>query len=359
MAARRRLLALAALVAAVVGLAPAAVAAPADRRLVLVTLDGVSWTEVFRGASPERAADRAFAVEGALIKKDFVDTPDRAAALMPFLHGVVAKQGVLIGDRDHGSCMAVSNDQWFSYPGYNEILTGKADPAIRSNEHGLNANVTMLEWLNRRPDFRGKVEAVASWANFREILAAKRSGVPVDAGWEGLGDGRVDPLETHAPHLWPTVRLDTFTHARALRALKTRKPKVLYVAYGETDDFAHEGHYDQVLWAARRTDAMLAELWAALQADRTYAGKTTLIITTDHGRGTQNRESWRHHGTPFVGSNATWLAAIGPAVVAPPASSDCASTRQVAATALTALGVDWRAFDPAIGEPMPILKGAR
>jgi arylsulfatase A-like enzyme len=132
---------------------------------------------------------------------------------------------------------------------------------------------------------------------------------------------------------------------------------VLLVAYNDTDDFAHEGHYDQVLMAARRADGFVAEIWRTLQADPVYAGKTTLIVTADHGRGTEGREGWRSHGKPvFAGSDAVWIAAIGPGVRAPaqPAKT-CASSSQIAATALSALGLDWRTFDPTAGEPLDIL----
>jgi len=340
-----------------VGFAPAALAQ--DRRLVLVTLDGLPWTEVFRGADPARAADKAFVHEPALVRS-FVETPNRADALMPFLNGVVARQGVLIGDRSQGSCMAVANDQWFSYPGYNEILTGRPDPAITSNEHGPNRNVTFLEWLNRRPEFAGRVRAVTSWSAYRDIINAQRSGVPVNAGWESApsstpAEAMIGRMQQDAPRLWDTVRLDVFTHAYALEALRRARPKVLYVAYGETDDFAHEGRYDLTLGAARRADAYIAELWRTLQADPEYAGKTTLIVTTDHGRGEGKPDAWKHHGKPdHAGSDATWVAVLGPGVAPPKAGGPCAKTAQVAATALTALGLDWKAFDAAAAPPLDV-----
>lgn len=350
-----------ALAAAVLAIALACgPARAADRRLVLVTLDGLNWTEVFRGADPGRAADARFVPgdQAVALKAAFVAPADRQAALMPFLHGVVARQGVLLGDRDHGSCVAVSNDRWFSYPGYNEILTGRADPAIVSNEHGPNRNVTLLEWLNRRPGFAGKVEAVASWGHFRDILNPARSGVRVNAGWDGPPGTALARLQSQSPRIWPEVRFDAFTHAYALEALRKRKPRALYIAYGETDDFAHDGRYDQVLWSAHRTDAFLAELWAALQADPAYAGRTTLIVTTDHGRGEGAPAAWRHHGKAgFPGSDAVWIAAIGPGVQ-PGAqlTGACATSSQIAATALSVLGEDWRSFDPAIAPPLAILR---
>jgi hypothetical protein len=329
----------------------------AERRVVLVTLDGMPWQEVFRGADPARAADRAFVSELVEARKDFLDPPDRVRALMPFLHDVMAKQGVLLGDRDHGGCMAVANDQWFSYPGYNELLTGKPDPAIRSNDHGPNKNVTVFEWLNRQPGFKGRVQALGSWEAFHDILNAKRSGVPVDAGWDAKPGTQFARLQAEVPRLWRVERFDAFTQVLALDALKTAKPRAIYIAYGDTDEFAHEGRYDQMLWAARRSDAYLAELWKTLQADPAYAGKTTLIVTTDHGRGVGNKDSWRHHGRgAFAQSNETWLAALGPDIAPGKRPADCASSSQVAATLVRALGLDWQAFDRTAAPPLDIFR---
>ena len=83
-----------------------------------------------------------------------------------------------------------------------------------------------------------------------------------------------------------------------------------------------------------------------------------MIVTTDHGRGLGAKEAWRHHGRgAFPRSDEVWFAAIGPDVIPgarPP--GDCARLGQVAATALTSLGLDWRAFDPGAGEPLAILR---
>ncbi|MCR5873433.1 alkaline phosphatase family protein [Phenylobacterium sp. J426] len=353
--------------AAVVALTAVALGSTAraadDRRLVLVTLDGLPWQEVFHGADRERAANRDFVHEIDDVRRRFVTPADRAAALMPFLNGVVARDGVLIGDRDHGSCAKVSNEMWFSYPGYNEILTGKPDPRIRSNEHGPNANVSFLEWVNRRPGFRGKVRALGSWDHFEDIINAGRSGVPVNDGWDDLpartpAEARLADFARWSPRLWPTVRLDAITHGYALETLKRDKPRVLFVSYGETDDFAHEGRYDMMLDAAQRTDGYIAELWRTLQADPAYRGKTTLIVTTDHGRGEGAPDAWKHHGKPLhKGSDAIWIGAIGRGVAAGAKPEGCVSQSQIAATALTVLGEDWTAFDPQAGQPLPILTG--
>ena len=64
---------------------------------------------------------------------------------------------------------------------------------------------------------------------------------------------------------------------------------MLYIAFDETDDWAHDGRYDPVLDAYARIDDYLRELWTWLQSQPDYKGRTHLLVTTDHGRGTHHR----------------------------------------------------------------------
>lgn len=98
--------------------------------------------------------------------------------------------------------------------------------------------------------------------------------------------------------------------------LKANHPRVLYVGYDETDDFAHDGRYDFYVNAAHETDARLAELWQYLQSDPFYAGKTTLFVTTDHGRGDADKKQWRDHGKDVKDCSGIWFAALGAGVPA-------------------------------------------
>jgi hypothetical protein len=354
-------------------------AAADERRVVFVMLDGLRWQEVFRGAETALADNKDFMgsdwAEDA--RKRFVDVPDRRAALMPFLTEVVAKQGALIGNRDAGSCAHVTNPMWFSYPGYNEALTGKADPKIDSNDYAPNPNVTVLEWLNKRPGFEKRVAAYGSWDKFPDIINAQRSGVPVNAGYMPSGVPElalVDELQRNAASFWPNVRLDAFTLAYAREGLKRLQPRMTFISFGETDDFAHMGDYAQYLIAANRSDRFLKTIWDDLQADPAFAGKTTMLVTVDHGRGTETPDGWKHHYSPTAvkgdlaknplyqdgvdGSDQTWIAAIGPGVAAGSGAAysaeNCAGLNQIAATALTALGEDWQLFAPDIGAPLEI-----
>lgn len=341
-------------------------AADTAPKLVLVTLDGFRWQELFRGADTVLAGNEAYVSRKESTRTRFLDPEKRAIALTPFLHEVVGQQGVLIGNRDAGSCAEVTNPWWFSYPGYNEILTGHADPAIDSNDKNDNPNVTFLEWLNGQPAFKGKVVAFGSWDAFPAIINETRSGVPVNAGFEPLAVQDpamqfLDKLLAESPSPWDTERLDAFTHEYALWTLRNQHPRVTYISFGETDEFAHEGHYDMYLDAAHRADGFLRELWQTLQADPYYADHTTLIVTTDHGRGDASDESWRHHASPAAmqgpmkdyaahfplgihGSNQTWIAVLGPGLQREAEQQyregQCAHNAQVAAAALRALGQD-------------------
>ena len=84
------------------------------------------------------------------------------------------------GNQNKGSVARVTNGMAFSYPGYNEMLTGYPDPKIDRNEFGPNPNVTVFEWLNRMPEFRGKVAVYGTWNVFQDIFNEKRSSLVME-----------------------------------------------------------------------------------------------------------------------------------------------------------------------------------
>lgn len=357
----------------------AAIELPAHN-LVLVTVDGLRWQEIFRGMDQRLLNDERFTKQPEPLRATFTASTaqDARAKLFPFLWSTLAVQGVLIGNRDAQSRMDVTNDWYFSYPGYNEILTGRADPAINSNNAIPNPNVTFLEWLNHQPAFRNKVMAFGSWDVFPAVINTERSGIPVNAGFaKATGklskrEAWLNDLQSKVPSPWANVRLDAFTHEYALEALHRDKPRVLYIAYGETDDFAHDGHFDHYIRAAHRFDGFIRELWTALQSHRHYRNRTLVIITTDHGRGELPLDSWQHHGSVravkgylnsplmaaykdgIVGAGHIWFAAIGPGIRAAGELQKDGSwyQDQVAATALYGLGLKPGSYNSNIGRPM-------
>lgn len=306
--------------------------------LVIITIDGLRWQEVFEGADANLINNEKFVknVEGLTNKYWNDDVDQRKKLLMPFLWNTINRHGVIVGDRSKQSKMSVSNIWYFSYPGYNEIFTGIADPEIDSNHKKLNANVSFLEWLNNQPDFNNKVAAFASWDVFPYIFNIQRSHFYLNAGFATAKGKYLDKktkflneLQSEIPSPWHNVRLDAFTYEYAFDYLTKFKPRVLAISFGETDDFAHDGRYDQYLDSAHRTDKFINNIWNKLQNMKQYKNNTVMIITTDHGRG-QTVSDWQHHASKkatqgylkalkkfpegIVGSNQIWMAAIGPGV---------------------------------------------
>jgi len=178
----------------VILLAPAVCAQQPLRtdNVILVTADGLRWQEVFSGADQDLIGNEQFVDDPEALAARFwdEDPQQRRKKLMPFFWSVLSGQGQLHGNRLLGSQVDVTNNHWFSYPGYNEILTGFSDDRIDSNDKIDNPNVTVLEHINGVPEFRGAVAAFGSWDVFPYIVNEKRSGIPVNAGFRtAAGDG--------------------------------------------------------------------------------------------------------------------------------------------------------------------------
>ncbi len=140
----------------------------------------------------------------------------------------------------------------------------------------------------------------------------------------------------------------------ALAYLQKHQPRVLWIGLGQSDDWAHARRYDRVLDYLHLTDRQLGELWRTVQSMDRYRNRTTLIITTDHGRG-RTPVDWIDHDTGIQGSQDIWLAIIGPDTPAIGEASDFPDVTQsdIAATMLQYLGLDYRDFNPNAGPPIP------
>ena len=287
-------------------------------RVLIVTMDGVRWQEVFGGSTRALISSDAGGVADTtgLVNRFFRETPEaRRAALMPFLWGTIAREGWIRGDSSAGEPVRVTNGKRFSYPGYNELLTGAPDDRIDSNDKIPNPNVSVLEWLNARPAFRGGVAAFGSWDVLPFILNVPRSGVPANGDGPPVTSPKtaeerlLNDFAAGLPPYWGNVRFDAVTMQGALHHLKTRKPRVLYVMMGDTDEWAHERRYDLYLDAIHRSDDFLRVLWETVQRMPEYRGRTALLVATDHGRG--SGADWTDHGGDVPASDRIWMAGLG------------------------------------------------
>jgi hypothetical protein len=365
----RRSALLAAFILTVLSTPPSAAAQSTEsvrktNNVVLIMTDGFRWQELFRGADPALMdqADSPFA-DTAALRAEFggATAEARRRALLPFLWSTIAEEGQIFGNRDKGSDVHVTNGFKFSYPGYNETLTGAPDPRIDSNRPGPNPNVTVFEWLSRRPGFEDRVAAFGAWSPFDDIFNRERSGLFVRAAWDipfdppsGERQQAIDDLYRNMTRIWGKfLNYDAFVQQAMLEYVREKRPRTLIVGFGETDEWAHERRYDLYLRAAHRFDSFVAELWTQMQAMPEYRGQTTFIIATDHGRG-DGRTGWRNHGQEVDGAEAIWLAVMGPDT--PPlgerTNAVTVTQSQIAATIAALLGEDFRAAAPHAAPPI-------
>lgn len=125
----------------------------ATENIIIITIDGFRWQEVFKGMDSAIANNSKYnqGDSGYIFKNYWSnDEKERRKKLFPFLWSTLVNNGQLFGNRTLGSKVDNANPYWFSYPGYNEIMTGYADTAVNSNDYPANPHVSVLEFLNQQ-----------------------------------------------------------------------------------------------------------------------------------------------------------------------------------------------------------------
>ncbi len=358
------------LIVTILMLAAAAKAQNKTENVILITLDGPRTQEIFGGLDIDILKDK--------VKKGRVeDTPDykkywaespeeRREKLMPFFWGTLMKQhGSIAGNRSKGSAVMTTNKMWFSYPGYSEILTGQAhDDIIKSNDSIRNPNTSVLEFLKRKLRLNSKqVAGFSSWGVMKWIAEHQDGAITLNAGHAPYD--HPDPeikvlskLQNEKLSPWDDVRFDYFTFRFALAHIKSYQPRVLFLSLGETDDWAHAGAYNRTLRALNDTDNFLRELWEYLQSSSQYKGKTSIIITIDHGRG-KTVQDWTDHGEKVPEAQYIWMAFISPDIKLRGEwkNTETIYQNQVAATLCRFLKLDYSENNPQAGKPVSRLFG--
>ena len=321
-------------------------------------MDGVRWKEVFRGADKFLINRNNFTSSIPFHKEKYFveDSIQRREMLMPFTWKTIAKDGVILGNRDEKNYFNMTNKPLWSYPGYNEIITGAPDDInIINNNDILNPNVSIFEHINNINSYNQKVRIFGSWKMFPYIFNEQRSKLLINAGYQhSLNPTKtereiyLDKLQDWMPKHWQNTRFDLFTHEYAMESLRNDKPKLLFVGYGEADDFGHDKDYDHYLNAINRNDQMIEEIWNYVQNDPFYKDQTTLIITTDHGRG--NFYEWVDHSKNVKGSGDSFIMLMGPKIERKLFKKDQYYANQIAMTIAKIMEIKWD--NPKAGKPL-------
>ena len=323
---------------------------PRTRNIVLVTADGLRSQDLFHAIDPLLAREKSVSMDPA--SKDADDRRRRFATretLAPFFWTTIAKNGLVLSD------VTVTNAFRVSYPGYSEILTGRAsDDVIKGNDPVQQPNETVLEFLKRKLALpSARVALFSSWDHFHYIAEHTPGSIFINAGYQ---DSPSSPLLNRLQHIaltpWDEARHDAVTFEMALEYLKSAKPRVLDISFDETDDWAHAKRYDRVLDMIAITDQFLNRLWTTLQSMPEYRNSTTLIVTSDHGRGS-TLDDWSSHGAKVPGADKIWMAILGPDTPASGEIATHAEQRDIAPTIIKLLGLNPAEYKGATGSPIP------
>ncbi len=311
-----------------------------DPKVVVITFDGLRWQEVFTGADSTLLADPRFTRDSDALKAEYwrATPEERRQVLMPYTWSHIASNGYLLGNRGKNSLMQVSNNKSYSYPGYSEMFCGWAD----------DERVDMLEAVAQDPRYKGSVMVYGSWESIRYAVNNDRGGFPGSTAYEPNVSPNPSPalksLDLLQESIWGKggdERPDGMTYAYAIETIRNDHPKLLFVSFGETDESGHAGDYDRYLHIVTYTDSFIRDIIETCENDPFYKGKTTYLLTTDHGRG--RGEKFVSHGADVRGANETWVMALGRGIPALGETSQNGPfyTKQMAATIADLLGVDF------------------
>lgn len=289
--------------------------------VIVIMTDGVRWQDIYLGLDTSISNNSRNIKNSKGIIKDFYDDnfKESRKKLMPFFWNKLEKIGELHGNRILGSKIDVSNPYWFSYPGYSELLTGKVDTLINSNDYIANPNINFFEYLNSQNQYSKRVVAFGAWNAFDRILNETRSKIPVINGFDNYSNYSKSPnaqlltqMSQNSFKVFGDSEIqDVFIHYQAMDYLKYYQPKALFISYGETDEFAHSGSYQNYIYALNRFDSYVEEIWDFVQSSPEYKDNTIILITTDHGRGDLDKNKWTSHGKSVLDSHQTWYVIFG------------------------------------------------
>lgn len=266
--------------------------------VVIVTFDGVRPPDLFepRGAEQRGGGDAA------------------SGPAMPFFVNELGPTGVFLGRPGVGEPLRLANPIGVSLPGYQSIFAGRPTFCF-SNECGALTGDTLFRHV--REGFDLPPDAIAMFATW--------PGLCDGIGATGLVDATCGPDAISA--LWrerigggppgadpPPVSIDRAAFELGLQRLRTRPPAILYIALDETDGTGHADDRAGHLATLARYDDWLRLLDAVIRSHEKAGRPITLIVTTDHGRG--SGDEWSEHRWNVAGTQAVWLFARGPGIAA-------------------------------------------
>ena len=147
---------------------------------------------------------------------------------------------------------------------------------------------------------------------YRKAKSALISENYVITGKEKLNVLNFSTDEQYGSNYRASVLADNLTdngvYTNLVSVMDADHPKLIIVNFPSVDLAGHSGDSTAYINAIYNADSLVNELWNKIQTDPYYQNNTTLFITNDHGRHTDN---FRSHGDNCEGCEHIMLLALG------------------------------------------------
>lgn len=275
----------------------------AQENVILITLDGARYQEFFKGVRRPKTADQK-----------------RGTRMLPWLDAKAsAGEAFIYGRHRIGHPFLVSNPVNLSKPAYMSILSGQYEDQCRSNGCENTTRHTIFDSLAEQGFAKKDLAVFASWPGIEEAAESVVGRATRFIGINPYSDATADPqeqawIDDHnrrafaemAP--WGEARRDVFTFEVADHYLKRHSPRFLYISLLDTDEWGHKNNYKNYVEAFQDLNKYLEQLQATLAAMGDYGRRTSIIITTDHGR--NPGPLWYNHSALLPTAHRVWATVI-------------------------------------------------
>jgi hypothetical protein len=120
----------------------------------------------------------------------------------------------------------------------------------------------------------------------------------------------------YGPDFWPRYHsvgvADMEVWEQAVDILETFHPSFFLLYLMRVDHFGHSGSWTYYTRSIELADSIVGMLWDYVEADSFYSGKTTMLVTNDHGRHTHD---FSGHDCDCEGCRTVQLLAVGPDIM--------------------------------------------
>ncbi len=145
------------------------------------------------------------------------------------------------------------------------------------------------------------------------------TGTPVTEHWIVAGKYKLHSLN-HSTHplygvpyqacAYSMTRPDPYTYADYIARLAVFEPRISMLCLTQTDYDGHSGNWQTYTAGIALADSLTRDLWTWIESNPHYAGKTTMFVTSDHGR--HLGDAWPAHGDDCEGCRRIGFLAVGP-----------------------------------------------